>query len=73
LEALSATRGLVTGFRMDEVEASISVDRIWDYGRYCEQDFMPLWWPCNCTEAKAPFFKANPAFVAYKTWFELVG
>jgi hypothetical protein len=37
----------VTGFSIDDVNESISIDRIWDDGRYIHQDCMILWWPCN--------------------------
>jgi hypothetical protein len=64
---------LVTSFRIDEVENSISVDRIWDDGHYTEQDCMLLWWPCNRSKAKVPFFKTKAAFLAHKTLMGLDG
>jgi hypothetical protein len=60
-------RCVVTGFQPEVVQQSISVDRIWDDGRYTEQDCMPLWWPLNRTKGKVPFFKTKEAFLAYKT------
>ena len=66
-------RCLVTGFQIDDVQESISIDRIWDDGRYTEEDCMPLWWPCNRSKGKAPFFKTKAAFLAYKTLIGLDG
>ena len=66
-------RCLVTGFRINDVSKSISIDRIWDDGRYREEDCMPLWWPCNRSKGKVPFFKTKAAFLAYKTLIGLDG
>ena len=60
-------RCVVTGFSPDDVQESISIDRIWDDGRYTEQDCMPLWWPLNRAKGKVHFFKTKDAFLAYKT------
>jgi hypothetical protein len=60
-------RCLVTGFSIDDVSESISIDRIWDDGHYTEQDCMLLWWPCNRSKGKVPFFKTKAAFLSYKT------
>lgn len=59
-------RCLVTGFSVDAVKESISMDRIWDDGRYTEQDIMLLWWPCNRSKAKVPFFNTKAAFLKHK-------
>lgn len=66
-------RCLVTGFSIDDVKESISMDRIWDNGRYREQDCMLLWWPLNRSKAKVPFFKTKTAFLAYKSLMGLDG
>lgn len=57
----------VTGFSVDDVKESISMDRIWDDGRYTEQDIMLLWWPYNNSKGKVPFFKTKAAFLNHKS------
>jgi hypothetical protein len=66
-------RCLVTGFQIKDANESISIDRIWDDGHYTQQDCMLLWWPCNRSKAKVPFFKTKAAFLAYKTLLGLGG
>ena len=66
-------RCLVTGFGIQVVQESISIDRIWDDGRYRGEDCMPLWWPLNRAKAKEPFFKTKAAFLEYKTLMGLAG
>ena len=66
-------RCLVTGFRIDDVKESITVDRMWDDGRYTEQDCMLLWWPCNRSKGKVSFFKTKTAFLSCKSLLGLDG
>jgi hypothetical protein len=60
-------RCLVTGFSINDVKQSISMDRIWDDGHYTEPDVMLLWRPCNRSKAKVPFFKTKADFLKHKT------